>query len=70
MAPGTFRVSVDLDLCQGHGVCAEEAPEQFSINKQQNKVVLESEIASSELRQKIALAVQHCPTRALKIEDS
>jgi sterol 14-demethylase len=70
LAPGTFRVSVDLDLCQGHGVCAEEAPEQFSINKQQNKVVLESETASSELRQKIALAVQHCPTRALKIEDS
>jgi ferredoxin len=32
--------------------------------------VLESETASSEFRQKIALAVQHCPTRALKIEDS
>ena len=66
---GSFRVCVDLDLCQGHGVCADEAPEQFSIDRAQNKVVLRSDSARDELRDKIALAVQHCPTRALTIEE-
>ena len=33
-APGTLmRVSVDLDLCQGHGVCESEAPSVFELAK-------------------------------------
>jgi len=27
------RVRVDLDLCQGHGTCAEEAPEVFAVDE-------------------------------------
>jgi len=69
LPPRTLRLSVDLDLCQGHGDCAEEAPEVFRVDPQERKVVLQTETPSDALREKIALAVKHCPTRALKIEN-
>ncbi len=31
--PVTYRIIVDHDLCQGHGVCECEAPEVFSVSK-------------------------------------
>jgi sterol 14-demethylase len=69
---GSVRISVDLDLCQGHQVCVGEAPEVFGIERVDgaDKVVLKSEVADSDLRAKVELAVEHCPTRALKIESS
>ncbi|MBW2293756.1 MAG: cytochrome P450 [Deltaproteobacteria bacterium] len=67
---GTFRVSVDSDLCQGHGVCMEEAPDVFRVDKPGSKVVVLCDTPSVSLRERVALAVEHCPTRALSIEDS
>ena len=29
---GACRIKVDLDLCQGHGVCLDEAPEVFDVD--------------------------------------
>jgi len=66
---GTFRVCVDLDLCQGHAVCAEEAPEIFEIDREENKVVLRTRNPSASHRERVEKAVRHCPTRALSIED-
>jgi len=65
-----LRVRVDLDLCQGHRVCVTEAPEVFEIEHVDgaDRVRLKCETASPELREKIELAVHHCPTRALSIE--
>ena len=28
---GRFRIELDFDLCQGHGVCAAEAPDIFAV---------------------------------------
>ena len=67
---GTFRVSVDSDLCQGHCVCMEEAPDVFRVDKPGSKVVVLRDTPSVSLREQVALAVEHCPTRALSIEDS
>ncbi len=68
-ATGTFRVRVDLDLCQGHGVCVGEAPEVFDIESTENKVVLKTASPDPELRERVELAVRHCPTHALSIEE-
>ena len=70
VVPGTFRVCVDLDLCQGHAVCADEAPEIFEIDRAENKVVLRARNPDPSQRERVDTAVRHCPTRALSIEES
>jgi sterol 14-demethylase len=64
-----FRVCVDRDLCQGHAVCVSEAPEVFEIEREENKVVLLTATPDPALRPRVELAVRHCPTRALSIEE-
>ena len=66
---GGCRVVVDLDLCQGHGVCVAEAPEVFDLDDTERKVVLRTASPGPEQRAKLALAVRHCPTGALSIEE-
>ncbi len=68
-AAGAFRVCVDRDLCQGHGVCVDEAPEVFGLDREERKVVLRAERPDPALRERVETAVRHCPTRALSIEE-
>jgi sterol 14-demethylase len=70
LSPGSFRVCVDMGLCQGHGVCATEAPDVFEVERESNKVVLHGEVQGEEQRARVELAVEHCPTRALSIESN
>jgi sterol 14-demethylase len=68
-ARASARLLVDFDLCQGHGVCVNEAPELFSLDADEGKVrVLRAEIPP-ELRARAEAAVRFCPTRALSIEE-
>jgi len=60
------KIVVDLDLCQGHGVCESEVPEVFSVAKK-GQVTVKDETPPEELRAKTELAVRFCPTHALKI---
>jgi sterol 14-demethylase len=60
------RIVVDLDLCQGHGVCESEAPEVFSVAKK-GQVTVKDETPLDEQRAKVEMAVKFCPTHALKI---
>jgi sterol 14-demethylase len=64
---GRLRVCVDRDLCQGHGVCAGEAPEVFQVDPKTGLLVLLRETATPELRARLEAAVRHCPTRALSL---
>ena len=64
-----FRIRVDDDLCQGHGVCVEEAFEIFAMNGATNKVRLKKSEVDPDLRERAELAVRHCPARALRIEE-
>ncbi|MBW2388040.1 MAG: ferredoxin [Deltaproteobacteria bacterium] len=48
----------------------EEAPDVFRVDKPGSKVVVLCDTPSVSLRERVALAVEHCPTRALSIEDS
>jgi sterol 14-demethylase len=60
------RIVVDLDLCQGHGVCESEAPAVFSVAKK-GQVMVKDETPPEEFRAETELAVKFCPTHALKI---
>ncbi len=63
----SLQVRVDLDLCQGHGVCASEAPEVFALDANEIRVKVLDERPGPELRSKVEAAVRHCPTRAISI---
>jgi sterol 14-demethylase len=67
-----YQVCVDLDLCQGHGVCVNEAPDVFELERnenEENKVVVRAARPGPDRRERVELAIQHCPTRALSIEE-
>ncbi len=64
-----FRIVVDRDLCQGHGVCESEAPDVFAVNRENSVNVLIDEPDES-LRAAVELAVKYCPTHALKIVEN
>jgi sterol 14-demethylase len=67
--PRPLRVTVDLALCQGHGVCMSEAPEVFTVGERAKAVTLLQERPPAALRHKIEMAVKYCPTRALAIKE-
>jgi sterol 14-demethylase len=64
----TWRIVVDPDLCQSHGVCEAEAPELFEVPKKQ-QVVLLNATPPDDARAVAEAAVRYCPTHALSIVD-
>jgi ferredoxin len=63
-----MRVSVDLDLCQGHGVCESEAPPVFELAKNSKVTILDHQ-PDEGMRAMVEAAVRFCPTSALRISD-
>ena len=63
-----MRIVVDRDLCQGHGVCENEAPGMFEVGKDHQVVVLEL-VPPEGRRAELEAAVRFCPTHALTIVD-
>jgi ferredoxin len=61
------RIAVDLDLCQGHGVCCSEAPELFELAGDKVRVLVES--PAPDLRAAARLAAKYCPTLAITIQE-
>ena len=67
-----MRVTVDLELCQGHGVCADEAPEVFRVVEPGDGTYAHAEILIARpeagLHARVEAAVRYCPNRALSLE--
>ncbi|MET9215108.1 MULTISPECIES: ferredoxin [Mycobacteriales] len=63
-----MKIVVDLDLCQGHAVCAAEAPEVFTVPRRGKVEILDTDPAP-EARAAVMDAARYCPTRALSIID-
>ncbi|WP_040778238.1 ferredoxin [Nocardia pneumoniae] len=61
-----MRVLADLDLCQGHAVCQDEAPDAFHVPKR-GKVEILDAAADSSSRADVQRAVRYCPTQALSL---
>jgi len=64
----SWRIVVDRDLCQGHGVCESEAPALFSVSKDALLTVLDDTPPDAE-RNAAELAATYCPTHALTIAE-
>ncbi|MCU1699066.1 MAG: cytochrome [Mycobacterium sp.] len=62
-----MRVTVDHDLCQGHGLCTFAAPGLFDIDDSGHAVVL-CEI-TDELELAATTAAESCPERAISLHD-
>jgi ferredoxin len=63
------RIRVDFDLCQGHGVCQQEAPAVFAVDEERNLVVVLDPEPPESQRAAVQQAVRYCPTRALRLEE-
>ena len=64
---------VDLELCQGHALCQEEAPEVFRVVERRgayDQVELLEERPPEALRTKVEAAERHCPNRVIRVESS
>jgi len=65
-----MRIAIDLQLCQGHGVCVDEAPEVFRIVQEPGRYDHAELIVADpdeSLRKKVETAVKYCPNRALSL---
>ena len=62
-----MKVSVDLDTCDGNGVCMSICHEVFDV-REDGLHVLQGE-PPEELRQQLIGAEVSCPTQAIKVED-
>jgi sterol 14-demethylase len=67
-APKRYRVSVDLDLCQGHAVCAGEVPEVFRVEGL-GKVMLLNATPDAALSTRLETAAAYCPSHTIQIEE-
>ena len=68
-----MRVIADLDLCQGHSICALEAPEIFRVRErleEHDQVDVLLEEIPDALRPKLDAAVRYCPNRVLSVQES
>ncbi|MFC5186142.1 ferredoxin [Actinomadura harenae] len=63
-----MRITVDLDLCQGHGMCELEAPDVFEVPNRSTVRILDPE-PGEEHRDEVAAAVRYCPAQALRMEE-
>lgn len=66
-----MKVITDLQLCQGHGMCEDTAPEVFRVVESEDGSYSHVELVVAEpdegLREKVEEAVRFCPNRALSL---
>ncbi len=63
-----MKVIVDFDVCASTGACMQTAPEMFEV-RSDGYLYLLMEEPGEELRDKITMAADMCPTGAISIED-
>jgi ferredoxin len=64
---GRKRVWVDPQLCEGHALCIETAPEVFDIGDDDMATCVEH--PTEELWDKVQAAVDACPRGAISVVD-
>ena len=67
-----FCIKADMQLCQGHGECAEEAPELFEVDYETAvypRVKVLQATPDPSLRAKAEAAAHYCPNKVLTIVD-
>jgi ferredoxin len=62
-----MRIIADRERCEGHGLCADTAPEVYELDDDAI-VVLVHETVPPELQRKAEAGARVCPVAALRIE--
>ena len=63
-----MNISVDYDRCEGHGLCADQAPYVFSLDDDAELTYhFEGAEVPEEHRQASRSAVNACPVAALRV---
>ena len=62
-----MKIVVDRDRCTGLGICESFAPEVFEVDDG-GDLVLHGENVSADRAEAIRLAVDGCPTEALRLQ--
>jgi ferredoxin len=57
-------VTVDTELCEGHGLCIASAPDVFELGEDERAVVLDVEVTEEVLRA-VDDAILRCPVQAI-----
>jgi ferredoxin len=60
------RIVVDRDLCQGHAVCADEAPDVFRLDDEDKVEVIVDELTPEQVA-RVRIACSFCPTRTIRL---
>ena len=59
-----MRVTVDADICGGHGACLSTAPEVFRLTDDGYAEVIVEEVPAG-METAVEQAALHCPTKAI-----
>jgi ferredoxin len=62
------KISVDIDKCEGLGMCEAMANDYFEVDEDEDKVVILDETPPEDDRAHVYAAVQACPVLALTLE--
>lgn len=63
-----MKVSINVDLCEGHARCEAAAPEVFEVREDLSYVKPGMEHPSEALRAKVERAARLCPRQAVIVE--
>lgn len=63
-----MRAHVDLDVCQGHGVCHMSAPTVFELDPEDGHSIVVLDPVPAELADDAQLGADSCPERAITVE--
>jgi ferredoxin len=62
-----MRIAADRDRCEGHGLCADTAPDVFDLDDDA-VVVVRHAIVPPELERTAEAGARVCPVAALRVE--
>lgn len=63
-----MRVTINSDLCCGHGLCLDAAPGVFELRDDDKAYVINEHHEESE-REAILKAIRHCPQMAIDLHE-
>ncbi|WGX96977.1 ferredoxin [Nocardioides sp. L-11A] len=63
-----MKITVDIDKCEGLGMCEAMANDYFEVDEDEDKVVILDEAPPEDDRAHVYAAVQACPVLALTLE--
>ncbi len=62
-----MRVTVDLEACQGHGVCHMSAPAVFELDDEDGHAIVVADPVPADQESAAQLGADSCPERAITV---